>query len=183
MNFTILFAIVSSLSFSLKFIVDKGKRQDFFLFEGNNQSAHLFRIDRKLQLTLMQNGNYKVLTSNLDGYNFLFSWSGYKVNGKEMVLFKPDKNARIWNSKYNTFTFISPFIDGWEPLDCPILPVYSCEKKSPINYGYVAMIGVGILILCQSKVLGKKVYTLFVKTEDSYVTEDEIDGCLREETV
>ena len=180
MNFTILFGVVSTLSFSLKFILDEGKRQDFFLFEGNNQSAHLFRIDNKLHLNIEENGKYKFLTSNLDGYNFSFSWRGYKVNGEEMVSYKTDKNNQIWNSTYNTFTFISPFIKDWEPLDCPPLPVYSCEKKMPINYGYVAMIGIGLLILCQAKELVNKAYALFAKTQDTFAAVEEIDDCLRE---
>ena len=180
MNFTILFGIVSTLSFSVRFNLDEGKRQDFFLFEGNNQSAHLFRIDYKLHLNLMENGKHKFLTSNLDGYNFSFTWKGYKVNGKDMVPYKSNKNTQIWNSTYNTFTFISPLITDWEQLECPPEPVYSCEKKTSINYGYVVMIGVGLLILCQSKELVNKAYALFTKTQDTLAAIEEIDDCLKE---
>ena len=180
MNFTILFGIVSTLSFSVRFNLDGGKRQDFFVFEGNNQSAHLFRIDYKLHLNLMENGKYKFLASNLDGYDFSFTWKGYKVNGKDMVPYKSNKNTQIWNSTYNTFTFISPLITDWDQLECPPEPVYSCEKKTSINYGYVVMIGVGLLILCQSKELVNKAYALFTKTHDTLAAVEEIDDCMRD---
>jgi hypothetical protein len=128
----------------------------------------------------MENGKYKFLTSNLDGYNFSFTWRGYKVNGKDMVPYKSNKNNQIWNSTYDIFTFISPVIADREPLECPPLPVYSCEKKTSINYGYVVMIGVGLLILCQAKELVNKAYALFTKTQDTLAVVEEIDDCMRD---
>ena len=52
MNFNLILNFVPTLSFSLKFGNDMKIHQDYFIFEGDNTSAYMFRDTRILYLYL-----------------------------------------------------------------------------------------------------------------------------------
>ena len=61
MNFNFLFSVVSALSFVVEFPVNSNNTQDYFFFEGNNQTAHLYRENKTLFLHL--SGNHGKMVS------------------------------------------------------------------------------------------------------------------------
>lgn len=108
MNLTILFYAVSTLSFSIYYNIDGESTQDFFIFEGNNCTVHLYRENSTLFLYQRKNGNYITYSMQNIGSTFNFTWNGYLINGMEMT---SDQSVNIGEMNFETFTFISPLID------------------------------------------------------------------------
>ena len=139
MNFNFLFGIVGDLNFIVTFLVNGQAKQDFFIFDGNNATAHLHRYNQTIYLQL-DNG-VKTTIYKTDIENMLeFSWSGFKVNGTEMV--KVGSNGNF-STIFNAFTFLSPLTN----FSCLHI---SNEDKSlgfinstNTNYGYI----VGIILI------------------------------------
>ena len=101
MNFNILFAIVGNLKFIITFLVNEQAKQEYFIFEGVNTTAHLHRYKQAVYLQL--SNDVKTTLYRTDIENMLeFSWSGFKINGTEMV--KVGSNGDI-STIFNAFTF------------------------------------------------------------------------------
>ncbi len=176
MNFNLLFTALATLSFSVKFQVDSGARQDFFLFEGANQSAHLFRDGESLTLYLQQSDRYTIYKLQLKSSNFTFSWNGYVVNNQQMLL--QDSTGNVNDVVFQDFTFSSPIIELLE-FDCSVEPVY--KLSNDINYGYIVLIFLGVGLLFKSTDVGRNVYNRLsdsAKNEIMTVTEDCVDEYL-----
>ncbi len=175
MNFNLLFTTLSTLSFFVKFQVNSEARQDFFVFDGVNQSAHLFRDDQILTLYLQQNHDYQLYTSAVRSPNFTFSCNGYLVDGVRMLL--QNSTDSIKNVTFQNFSILSPILELVE-FDCSVEPVY---RLNSINYGYLVVIFLGITLLSKSTEFGRTVYSRFFQnTRNEFIntTEECVDRYL-----
>ena len=136
MNFTVLFAIVSNLKFTLNFGVDQNTVQDYLFFHGRNSSAHLSRVNSTLTLYLYKENCYEVYKLDNVSHRFEFSWDKeYRVNSRLMSLEK--FGCEVRTLFFDSFVFLSPIL-GIQNKNEPILePIFSCQE---INYGYIAFI-------------------------------------------
>ena len=151
MIFNLLFAAVSSLYFSIEFGIDLKDKQDYLFFEGQNQTAHLSRINNTITLYLSQQENFSVYETNVNGYFFIFTWQGFLVNGQEMQ--QDRSNGEIVNIHFEKFTFLSPIIRSFDK-DVDIEPVYRVE--SSFNYWYIVLIIFTLGVLFESKSHGMR---------------------------
>ena len=146
MMFNLIFSAISSLYFSLEFEINL-HRQDYFFFEGENQTAHCYQINNTVTLLLSHLDNFSVYKKNVTGDSFTFTWQGFLVNGEEMK--KDSTFSEIPNLSFENFTFLSPII---RYLDDNIEPVYQMEDS--FNYWYIALIIFTLGILFESKSRG-----------------------------
>ena len=65
MNFTILFHIIGRLNFHVIFESNVYYTQDFFIFEGGNSSAHLYRDNKTVYLYLYHNRDFELYQSDI----------------------------------------------------------------------------------------------------------------------
>ena len=173
MDFSLLFSIVSALSFTIEFAIDGEKTQDYFLFGGNNNSAHLFRENKTLYLQLSRkNGKtYSIYDSGVNEGKFEFSWNGFLVDGRKMKMLR--SNGNITKLDFEHFTFLSPLVDIFQ-LECSDAAFYNC--KDVINYWYFAAILVVVGIVFDSKTSAINILRrLFIKSQafdsdDDYVS-------------
>ena len=101
MNFNFLFGIVGNLNFIIQFVINEKERQDFFLFEGVNSSAHLHRFNQTIYLQLSNGIETSLYQTDFE--NMLeYSWIGFKVNGTEMKKVESDRDFLLM---FDTFTF------------------------------------------------------------------------------
>ena len=174
MNFNLLFSAVSALSFTIEFTVDKEESQDYFLFGGNNNSAHLFRENTTLLLHLSRrNGEtYSIYNCEVDDGKFEFSWDGFTVDGKKMNLRRANGNIR--HLDFEHFTFLSPIVEVLHPECSDKEEVYSCNEG--VNYWYFVIIILVVGIVFDSKTtVVNLLRRLFIKSqaldsEDDYVS-------------
>ncbi len=172
MNFNILFTLLSTLSFTLHFDNTPDQRQDFFIFDGENSTAHLFRENRTLILYIRQSENYTIYRYVNVSDKFAFTWDGYRVNKREMTEF--ESNGNISNNNNMTFigyTILSPITFNHDDLACD----YVAEKvyqPSKMNYGYLILIVFVIAVLMKSDKIAVRIYKAIAdsqKTENEYV--------------
>ena len=150
MNFNLVFSLVSSLSFIIKFEVDSNERQDYFLFAGHNNTAHLYRENRTLLLHITQQHGkmLAIYNASLEDYNFTFSWSGFQINDRMMK--KQRSVGQIGQLEFEHFTFISPVVDVAD-LQCSIDSIiYDVEN---VNYWYFLFMMLAVAIIFDSKTL------------------------------
>ena len=174
MNFNILFTLLSTLSFELYFDVSPRQKQDFFLFDGENSTAHLFRENQTLVLYLKQGGNYAIYKYPHIDEGFSFSWVDFKVNDEVMKLH--ESVGDITNMSFDGYTLISPVIIPREICKTSTEHVY---KISQTNYIYILLIVLGGGILMKTDIVSIRLYrmliTLFESTGDAdYVEMDNI---------
>ena len=74
MNLQVVFNLISTLTFVFKFPVNLNRQQDYFYFDGVNQSAHLSRSDKIVTLHLSQGENYTVFLGTVNQSTFLLDW-------------------------------------------------------------------------------------------------------------
>ena len=87
MNFTILFHLIGNLNFHVQFSLHSHNTQDFFIFQDENSSAHLYRENETVSLYLREEKDFEVYQMHiLNELNF--SWIGFKVNGIDMKQIK-----------------------------------------------------------------------------------------------
>ena len=152
MNFHFLFSLLSTLSFVVNFPVHDGDRQDYFLFEGENQTAYLYRNNHSLCLHLSQGSNYSLYNTRLNKDNFTFSWYGFSVDGTEMIL--TDTVGSVDNFLFDSFTFISPIIEvifNEAETSC----IY--QMNDGINYWYILLIVFAVSGIFESKTHGLRI--------------------------
>jgi len=177
MQFSYIFSLVANLSFTIHFPVDSSERQEYFIFNGNNSTAHLSRQNNTLILFLRydgQNIEYEIYEHKVTS-DFSFTWKDYKINNEEMSLVK--YAGQIKRLYFDTYTFISPLLTEQYEIPDSATPVFSCKE---VNYGYIFFIMVLVLLTFQTKHLLPKVYKSLIanteqKSQDSvYVEIDDI---------
>ena len=154
MNFSLFFAVVSTLAFSLHYEIDSNQTQDYFIFQSSNNTAQLSRRNNTLILYLRQDGAYEIYNYNVTN-NFEFSWGGYKVNNEKMVRVRT--NGQVDALSFDSYTFLSPILSFYELtlLDGEPEPVFGCKE---INYGYIAFILIGVFLGFELKQLPPVIY-------------------------
>ena len=140
MNLQVVFHVITTLTFVFKFPVDLNTQQDYFFFEGVNQSAHLSRSQKIVTLYLNQGENYSVFSTAINQSAFTFSWIGFEIDGKAMNLTKSTGDTSKLN--YNSLLFMSPIIEGIEECttNCPA----QIAHYNNINYWYIVLIVLAI---------------------------------------
>ena len=149
MNFTLLFPLISTLSFVVEFPVDTTNKQDYIYFEGVNQTAHLFRDNYILTLYLNRGSNYSLYNAEINHGYFSFSWSGFRVNDVAMTVMK--SIGSIDDINFDQFTFISPIFDVI--LNEPETE-YVYRLHDNVNYWYILLIVFAVSVLFESKTKG-----------------------------
>ena len=173
MNFTILFHVIGTLNFHVQFSLHSHYTQDFFIFQGGNSSAHLYRNNQTVFLYMRDDNGSQLF--QVDILNKLeFSWGGFKINGTEMKMIK--STGSIDMDDLNEFTFLSPVIN-LQPdilMETRVLNTNETISESKfisslnpknVNYGYIAAI---ILIFAIALELKLKIPLLFnrlIRTE------------------
>ncbi len=167
MNFNVLFTTVSALKFVIDFPVNLNETQDYFYFEGYNNTAHLFRKNATLLLHLSQNNGEEnaLYNTTLHGKNFQFSWNGFKVNEEKMMLHS--SKGLISELEFEHFSFLSAIV---EPLDieCTFEPIYYDMEK--VNYWYFLIMMFVVGIIFESKTHGINILKRFLKRYESEYT-------------
>ena len=139
MNINIILSVVAALSFDVTFNIGEGREQNYFIFNGNDTSAHLFRNNTSLHLILQSENDYKQCYKSVQGDHFTFTWNGFKINEIEMECFESNDKMRYI---YSDFTFMSPWISLEEtPKNIDIEEVYQWRE---INYNLLALIVLAI---------------------------------------
>ena len=158
MNFHFLFSLLSVHSFVVEFPVHVGDKQDYFFFEGENQTAHLYRNNYTLGLYLSHGSNYSLYNAEINQNNFIFSWFEFSVDGVKMTL--SDKVGSVDDLQFENFTFLSPITDvisNEGEAEC----VYQLNS---VNYWYILLIVLLVGALFDSKTHGlemvKKIVTM-----------------------
>ena len=179
MNFNLLFSTVSVLSFIIEFPVNTEERQDYFLFEGNNKSAHLFRENRTLYLHLTRGQKFSIYNTSIDDENFQFSWNGFAVNEKEMILQR--STGKMGQLDFEHFTFISPIVDVFD-IECAVEPVY--HNVENVNYWYFLFMMFAVAIVFDSKSMAMGVLKRFRNNaEGDYVTMDQGSASIQHDNI
>ena len=168
MNFNLLFAAVSSLFFSIEFGIDVNDGQDYLFFEGDNQTAHLSRVNNTIALYLNFNEKLCVYKTNVSGDSFIFTWQGFLVNEEPMQ--QSYLNCEAFNTNFEKFTFISPIIGSYYN-EVDLEPVYSVENS--FNYWYIALIIFIFGILFESKSHGMQLLKKLLTSRNLAVNEHE----------
>ena len=87
MNFTILFHFIETLNFHVQFSLYSHNTQDFFVFQGGNSYAYLYRNNQTVFLYMRDENGFQLYQEDI--LNKLeFSWGGFKINGTEMKMIK-----------------------------------------------------------------------------------------------
>ena len=136
MNLQVVFHFISTLTFVFKFSVNLDSQQDYFYFEGTNQSAHLSRSQKIVTLHLSQGENFSVFREIINQSTFTFSWIGFKINGKPMNLTKSEGDTSELN--YNSLLFMSPILDEIE--ECSSNCSEEILQYNSVNYWYIVLI-------------------------------------------
>ena len=163
MNFNFLFSVVSALSFVIEFPVNSNNTQDYFFFEGNNQTAHLYRENKTLFLHLNHNHGkmFSFLNATIKRETFIFSWEGFKVDEVDMLLQK--SNGDVQHTKFEHFTFVSPIINVLD-IESPATPVYNLEND--VNYWYFFFLTFAAGILLESKTKGFSIFKQLLQSSN-----------------
>lgn len=140
MNLQIVFQFMTTLTFVFKFPVNLSNQQDYFFFEGANQSAHLSRSQRIVTLHLNQGENFTVFCRAINQSTFTFSWNGFEIDGNPMNVTKSDGDTSKLN--YNSLLFMSPIIDVTE--ECSTSCSEQILQYNSVNYWYIVLIALAI---------------------------------------
>ena len=178
MDFVILFTIASALSFTMQFGVDSGPNQDYFMFQGKNQTAHLHRKNQTVYLHLVQGNNLETYVREMEETEFLFSWNHQMINGKPMNVIK--KIGNVTSMHFDLFTFISPVYDAFEDLDCNIQ-----TQIKGVNYWHIVGVAILVAFLCKANLLPRRVIAALLTKEHRQLlnqTSDLVDEILTGDT-
>ena len=169
MNFNLLFSALSALSVIIEFTVNKGERQDYFLFVGNKTNAHLFRENTTLYLHLSSGYGemFSIYNSSIVNMeNFQFSWNGFAVNGKKMN--SQRSIGMMGRLEFENFTFISPIVNIFD-LECTVETIYN--NVEIVNYWYFLIMMVGVAVGFGSTSKAMDLFKRFLnRRESTYVT-------------
>ena len=173
MDFNLLFTLVASLSFSIKFNIDTNNKQDFFIFNGENTTAHLFRENETLNLFLQTNSSFKLYQISNITTKFVFSWDEFMVDERQMEIVR--SHGQLDELQFNGYTFLSPWLDV--PY-CQMVEDHQdlVYRESEIKYGLIALIALAMGLLLKSDAVAIHVWEKIkvklyqdVEEEDLYV--------------
>ena len=160
MNFTILFHIIGTLNFHVQFSLHSDYTQDFFIFQGVNSYAYLYRNNGTVSLYMRDDKSFQLFQANISN-ELEFSWRGFKINGTEMKMIK--STGRTDMEDLNEFTFLSPVLDLQPDILMETCALSSDEITSEskfisslnlknVNYGYIAAIILMFAIALELKI-------------------------------
>ena len=143
MQFNILFAVVTNLTFVVEFPISVNEtHQDFFLFNGVQESAHFFRNNTTFSLLIEQGENQSLYELSSSSKSVIFSWEKFKINGEEMKHVRAVGNVK--KNKFHSYTFLSPLTSVHFDDSIQAKPLMT----NSFNYWYiVAIIFIGGFIL------------------------------------
>ena len=173
MNFTLLLTTVSTLSFTINFKVSDDSTQDYFIFEGDNQTAHLFRENSTLYLRCTQLDRIAIYKTELTDVDFRFSWLDHIVNGRVMEMLKKDDDFTAMSFEH--YVLISPqFVEEDVNLKCTVNPSYEVHGT---NYWYIAAIVVVVAIIGRSHPLLRETFSLmFSQLRQEFIQHHGVGG-------
>ena len=160
MNFTILFHFIETLNFHVQFSLYSHSTQDFFVFQGGNSYAYLYRNNQTVFLYMRDENGFQLYQEDI--LNKLeFSWGGFKINGTEMKMVKSTGGTKM--DDLNEFTFLSPVLDLQPDILMETCALNSNEISSEsksisslnlknVNYGYIAAIILMFAIALELKI-------------------------------
>ncbi len=164
MNFTLLFSLISSNSFILHWNISDTIQQDFFIFNGDDCYAHLFRQNDTLLLRMKFN-EYTYETLEYSGFNqtFAFSWPECYVDGVNMEGIRTEDTFETVDMTFSEVIFISPIVDFADGCGITSLIEPSYFSFTNINYWYILIINVAVLITLyagfKSKPVASEIYS------------------------
>ena len=147
MNFYVVFNTVSTLTFVFEFAVNLENKQDFFYLEGQNQSALLSRTNDTIFLSIQHEENFALYSDTINQSTFEFSWKGFRINEKPMLIEK--KEGRIHAFNYNNFLVLSPILNQIE--ECIVTKPEHFFHYDSVNYWYIVLIALAVGITIDSK--------------------------------
>ena len=167
MNLNFVFAAVVALNFVVKFEVSQDDTQDYFIFSGNNSTAHLYRNTNKLNLYLKSDSTQQLLTYELSSSEFTFGWDQKTVNNQPMDFHSND--SVLTHFDFDAYTFLSPILE-MQQLKCPeIEPVFQCGET---NYKLITLIvfviGIALKFDLAAPILIEAVKTMYLIEESPY---------------
>ena len=191
MNFTILFHVIGTLNFHIQFSLHSNYMQDFFIFQGGNSTAHLYRNNGTVSLYMRDDNGFQLFQANI--LNKLeFSWRGFKINGTDMKMIKSTGSTDM--NDLNEFTFLSPVLDLQPDILMESCALNTDEMISEskfisslnfknINYGYIAAIILIFAIALELKMKIPLIINRLIGTEvDQELEESEYVSMVNMET-
>lgn len=163
MQFNLLFAVITNLTFTIDFKILPDAQQDYLYFAGQNTTAHLYRENNTVFLHLQSGSEYELYQTNIKN-KLEFSWQKFKINGTEMTKVKSSRNESL-ELTFDTFTFLSPIISTFDPQEEPIIKTILESEK--INYYYILAIVLCVVLVFDVKPrVFKLLQDLITKTND-----------------
>ena len=168
MSLNFLYNLLASLTFTITFDVDSNEKQDYFLFHGGNSSAHLSRTDNVLRLIITTDFGFRHYETTDITTQFTFTWEGFKVNDRAMLIKRSSGNISDLN--FNGYTFLAPTVDLNQRLQCNEEQSLSI-LYSKTNYGLLALIVLGIGVFLRSDSIASNIWKVLAKSCMQNVTE------------
>ena len=148
MNINFLYTVLTGLCFTVKFDFDENSKQDYFVFNGFNTTAHLFRENSTLMLELQSNSSISSYQTSKLTNPFQFTWEGFRVNDKAMKFVKSVGN--ITNIQFHGYTFISPYLEILQDTTVEYTIQDSMIGCRDINYGIFVAITLAVGLIMKS---------------------------------
>ena len=188
MNITFIYALATSLSFTVVFDVNNSYMQNYFVFDGEEATAHLLRKNHTVTLYLNTRDSYAIYQSSNITSSFMFSWEGYQINNTNMN--KTSYNGSIGSLEFDGFTFLSPHMEILETCfisePCPE-PMFQCEGT---RYDLLTLIVLGIGLLLKFDIISPKLmaiireaYTKVSLDESIYVEMESVERAINDNTI
>ena len=160
MSLNFLYNLLTSLTFNITFEPDSSEKQDFFIFHGENSTAHLFRTDDIVKFVVTSNSGFRHYETTEITSQFKFTWDGFKINDRPMHVIK--SNGNISDLDFNGYTFLSPSVYvNQRPESNELKPL--CDFFSKTNYGLVALIVLGVGLFLRLDSVAPKFWQVFTK--------------------
>ena len=169
MNINFLYSMIVSLCFTVKFDVNNDSRQDYFIFHGNDTSAHLYRQNQTLKLFLKSNTSYSFYESSNITNQFVFEWIGYKINNNKMQAVRSEGDLNLLG--LDSYTFISPTFNFVKEEVISVSEGLWIQNRD-INYGFFVLIVLGVGLLLKFDIIAPKIFDTIVKTYAQISTEE-----------
>ena len=103
-----IFSILLQLNFNVQYANNNASFQDYFIFTGQNNSAHLFRNDSTIMLVYTHGSEYMRYQCPFNDTMLLFKWP-LTVNNEPMMMVEGDKRLHDpW--EFSSFLFLDPLL-------------------------------------------------------------------------
>ena len=164
MNINFLYSVIVSLCFTVKFDVNYNSTQDYFIFGGDDTTAHLRRYNQTINLFLRSNTSYRHFEMTNVTNQFVFAWQGYTINNEKMKMVRSEGDLNLLG--FNSFTFISPTLNFVEEEEDVAVATYGGPliRSQDINYGIFILIVFGVGLLLKFDIIAPKVFEGIIKS-------------------